>query len=246
MPDERNGLLLERWTAASLQCTVRTILPRTSACKLTIARGLPECVDRAWLHLNLVLRKEEGGCARVPVLHKCAGGHHLIMHSGQSNRSQQIIAQLYQPAAPGPPTQYPVHKKLDSTHAVLSIPDKPSKCHAAAALQATGFGQLVFMKGLSLSNTIQQEMVGHAAAHLKSVWMTEEMMRGPPLAPSAARRRPSAAVTIMGDMELCGFLKGRMKLDLLGGRPYVLAWSSVEKSSIWLFKMMPAGAQQHV
>ena len=50
-------------------------------------------------------------------------------------------------------------------------------------------------------------------------------------------------VMMMGDMELCGFLKGRMKLDWLGGRPYVFVWSGVEKSSIWLFKMMPAHAQ---
>ena len=49
--------------------------------------------------------------------------------------------------------------------------------------------------------------------------MTDEMMRGPPLAPRAARRRPSVVVTIMGDMELCGFLKGLMKFALLGGRP---------------------------
>ena len=73
----------------------------------------------------------------------------------------------------------------------------------------------------------------------------DEMMRGPPLAPSAARRRPSVAVMMTGDMELCGFLKGRMKLDWLGGRPYVLVWSGVEKSSIWLFRMMPAHAQPH-
>ena len=83
-----------------------------------------------------------------------------------------------------------------------------------------------------------------AVGHLNSVWIMDEMMRGPPLAPSAARRRPSVDVMMAGDMELCGFLKGRMKLDWLGGRPYVLVWSGVEKSSIWLFRMMPAHAQR--
>jgi len=51
--------------------------------------------------------------------------------------------------------------------------------------------------------------------------MADEMMRGPPLAPRTARRLPSDAVIIMGDMELCGFLKGLMKFVRLGGRPYV-------------------------
>ena len=79
---------------------------------------------------------------------------------------------------------------------------------------------------------VTQLLQAKRQAHLKSVWMTDEMMRGPPLAPRAARRRPSVVVTIMGDMELCGFLKGLMKFALLGGRPYVLVWSGVEKSSI--------------
>ena len=58
--------------------------------------------------------------------------------------------------------------------------------------------------------------------YLKSVWMSAEMMRGPPLAPKTARSRPSLVTTIMGAMDDCGFLNGRMKLGLEGGRPYVL------------------------
>lgn len=58
--------------------------------------------------------------------------------------------------------------------------------------------------------------------HLKAVVRTEEMMRGPPLAPSTARTRPSDAPTmIVGAMEDCGFLLGRMKLLGEGGRPYL-------------------------
>ena len=47
------------------------------------------------------------------------------------------------------------------------------------------------------------------------------MMRGPPLAPSTARRLPAESVTMMGDMEDCGRLPGRMKLAGEGGRPYL-------------------------
>ncbi len=55
--------------------------------------------------------------------------------------------------------------------------------------------------------------------HLKRVWMRAEIIRGPPLAPMTALRRPSEVTTIMGDMDDCGFLRGRMKLGLDGGRP---------------------------
>lgn len=58
------------------------------------------------------------------------------------------------------------------------------------------------------------------------------MIRGPPEAPRTARRRPSAVITTMGDIEDCGFFPGRMKLGDEGSRPYTLACSGVEKSSI--------------
>ena len=72
---------------------------------------------------------------------------------------------------------------------------------------------------------------------------TAEMMRGPPLAPTTASRRPSGVVSIMGDMLDRGRLPGRMKLAALGCSLYVLAMSGREKSSIWLLYSTPAAPE---
>ena len=73
------------------------------------------------------------------------------------------------------------------------------------------------------------------------VLRTAEMMRGPPLAPTTMRSWPLAgSASIMGDIELSGFLPGRMKLASLGASPYTFSWPGVEKSSIWLFSSRPA------
>ena len=73
------------------------------------------------------------------------------------------------------------------------------------------------------------------------VLRTAEMMRGPPLAPTTMRNWPLAgSASIMGDIELSGFLPGRMKLASLGASPYTFSWPGVEKSSIWLFSSRPA------
>ena len=58
------------------------------------------------------------------------------------------------------------------------------------------------------------------------------MMMGPPLAPTTATRQPWGSCTRVGDMELRGFLPGRMKLGALGARPYAFACWGVLKSSI--------------
>ena len=81
--------------------------------------------------------------------------------------------------------------------------------------------------------------------YLMSVWRTAVTIKGPPLAPRAATSRPWGSCTRVGDMELKGFLPGRMKLGALGASPYALACCGVLKSSIWLFNSSPAVPQSY-
>ena len=170
-------------------------------------------------YLDFVFRKEEGGSARTPVLHKSGVGNHLIVHSGKCNGGQEIITQLYQPAACEPGSA------SDKQPACAwGPPACPGVSHPSMNNDIPSRPGALRMHQRSINlRYISQRRKHSKSAHLKRVWMTDEMMRGPPLAPSAARRRPSDVVTIIGDIELCGFLNGRMKLARLGGRPYVLA-----------------------
>ena len=62
----------------------------------------PKSPNMTWAllpYLDFVFRKEEGGSACTPVLHKSGVGNHLIVHSGKCNGGQEIITQLYQSAA---------------------------------------------------------------------------------------------------------------------------------------------------
>lgn len=73
---------------------------------------------------------------------------------------------------------------------------------------------------------------------------TAETMRGPPLAPTTARRLPSGPLSIMGDMLLSGFFPGLMKFAGLGASPYTFSFPGVEKSSIWLLNRMPGSSER--
>lgn len=61
----------------------------------------------------------------------------------------------------------------------------------------------------------------------------------PPAAPTPNKKLPSQSVNIVGLIDDTGLLPGSMKLFFNGGDPLLFVLFGIEKSAIWLLKMMP-------